>query len=210
MERRYTPHRTKVEARADGIKDISGYAAVYFNAGDPGTEYRLYDDLVERIMPGAFDEAIAQRHDVRALFNHDASMVLGRTEASTLRIETDSTGLRYVISPPNTQVGRDVVELLERGDVSGSSFAFVPTKVSWEERMNQKTKKTEYVRKIENVRLLDVGPVTYPAYESTTAGVRSADEAKDAAEQLLAYQKRKQAVAVRLRQITIDNDGLKA
>lgn len=206
MERRYTPQRTKVEARADGSKEIAGHAAVYYREDDPGTEYRLWDDLVERIMPGAFDDAIKQRHDVRALFNHDPSMVLGRSEASTLRLDTDATGLRYTIDPPNTQVGRDVVELLERGDVSGSSFAFIPTKVSWEERMDSTTRRVKYIRKIESVELLDVGPVTYPAYESTTAGVRSADEARDAVDDLQKYRDRKQAVAVRLRQITIDND----
>ena len=208
MERRYTPHPTKVEARADGGKEIVGYAAVFYREGDAGTEYRLYDDLVERIMPGAFDEAVDQRHDVRALFNHDPSMVLGRAEASTLRIDTDATGLRYSISPPNTQAGRDVVELLERGDVSGSSFAFIPTRVSWEERMDKNTKKVEYIRKIENVRLIDVGPVTYPAYESTTAGVRSADQAQDAVEELRKYRMRKQSVEVRLREISLDIDQI--
>ncbi len=206
MERRYTPQRTTVENRADGSKEIRGYAAVHYNPNDPGTEYRLYDDMVERIMPGAFDRAIEDQHDVRALFNHDSSMVLGRSESGTLKLASDATGLRYVVDPPNTQIGRDVVELLSRGDVSGSSFAFLPTKVSWEDRMDSDTRKVTYIRKIEDVELLDVGPVTYPAYDSTTAGVRSAEDAKDAIAGLREYQSRQRDVEVRLRQIKLDSD----
>jgi HK97 family phage prohead protease len=188
---------------------ISGYAAVYYDAGDPGSEYRLWDDLVERIMPGAFDSAIRDNHDVRALFNHDPSMILGRL-GTTLRISSDATGLRYAIDPPDTQVGRDVVQLLSRGDVSGSSFAFVPLKVSWEELHDTESRKVTYVRKIEDVQLLDVGPVTYPAYESTTAGVRAAEDAADARAARRDYLLRKQAVAVRLRCIDIDNAAFHA
>jgi HK97 family phage prohead protease len=210
VERRYTPRQTRVEARADGAKQIKGYAAVYYDPKDAGTEYRIWDDFVERIMPGAFDAAIEDGHDVRGLFNHDATLVLGRSEAGTLRLESDSTGLRYLIDPPNTQAGRDVVELLERGDVSGSSFAFVPTKVSWEEQRDQATNKTTYIRKIESVQLLDVGPVTYPAYQSTTAGVRSESEAKDAMQGLREFQNREREVRVRLRILDLDDQSFSA
>jgi uncharacterized protein len=165
--------RPTLTKRDAGLPMISGYAAVYYDSADPGTEYRLWEDLVERIRPGAFDRAVRE-DDVRALFNHDSSLILGRSTSKTLRLSLDSRGLRYEIDPPDTQVGRDLVANLERGDVSGSSFAFMPTKTTWQE-LRDSTGKTTYVRWIDEVELFDVGPVTYPAYSSTEAGLRSAE-----------------------------------
>ena len=106
----------------------------------------------------------------RGLFNHDSSQVLGRVANGTVKLMTDDRGLRYEITPPDTQVGRDVVALLERGDVTGSSFAFMPTKTAFE-------KGQEYnVRWIQDLTLLDVGPVTYPAYTSASSAVRSVSD----------------------------------
>lgn len=158
--------------RADGLPAITGYAAVFYDAADPGTEYRLWSDMVERVRPGAFDRAIRE-DDVRALFNHDEDKVLGRTVSKTCRLSVDAKGLRYEIDPPDTQCGRDVVTVLGRGDVSGSSFAFIPTRTSWEEIRDADTGAITYVRWIEDVKLYDVGPVTFPAYQSTEAGTRN-------------------------------------
>ena len=95
MERRFTQSVTAaVEKRADGRRAIVGHAAVYYRADDPGTEYQLFPDLKERIMPGAFDRA-AREDDVRALFNHQPDNLLGRTTAKTLALTIDEKGLRY-------------------------------------------------------------------------------------------------------------------
>ena len=175
-ERRSCSHpdaAARLETRADGRPVITGYAAVYHRADDPGTEFTLYEDasfrLVERIAPGAFDRAVAD-DDVRALFNHDADHVLGRTRAGTLRLSVDERGLRYEIDPPDTQTARDVVEMLRRGDVSGSSFAF-----NIRAEQIDKSDKAVWVRTLTDLSLFDVGPVTYPAYKGTEAGVRSGD-----------------------------------
>lgn len=165
-------HRTglpvKVETRAGGTGPvIAGYAAVFYDAADPGTEYRLWEDIVERIMPGAFDRAVRDKHDVRALFNHDASRVLGRTQSGTARLSVDARGLRYEIDPPDTQDGRDVVKLIERGDVSASSFGFVPMVTAYREEGKV------YVVERQDVDLFDVSPVTFPAYTATEVGVRA-------------------------------------
>jgi hypothetical protein len=70
-----------IEQRAEGDKNvITGYGAVFYNSADPGTEYSLFSDMVERIGPNAFDDAL-NRDDVRGLFNHDSSMLLGRMGA---------------------------------------------------------------------------------------------------------------------------------
>ncbi|HEX4612079.1 MAG TPA: HK97 family phage prohead protease [Urbifossiella sp.] len=169
LQRRYTrsADRVALQARADGKPStITGYAAVFYDPSDPGTEYRLYDDLVERIMPGAFDRALRE-DDVRGLFNHDDNLILGRTAAGTMRLSVDRRGLKYEIDPPDTTTARDLLESLRRGDVSGSSFAFKPKDTST--RIVDGT----YILERNAVYLFDVGPVCFPAYTGTEAGVRS-------------------------------------
>jgi HK97 family phage prohead protease len=168
LERRYTrpAQRVAVETREGGKRTITGYAAVFYDASDPGTAYRLWDDVEERILPGAFDRAVRE-DDVRGLFNHEDSQLLGRTLSGTMRLSVDKRGLRYEIDAPDTQCARDLLQLLDRGDVTGSSFAFMPDDTSYRE--------TDGVYIIERraVRLFDVGPVAFPAYTATEAAARS-------------------------------------
>lgn len=181
MERRTTDQanaRVRIEDRAEGQSPrIVGYAAVYYD-GTERTEYKIFDDLVERIMPGAFDRALSEKHDARALFNHQPDNVLGRVSAGTVRLESDSVGLKYIIEPGDTTIAKDVMEHIRRGDVQGSSFRFHATGQAW------KTLNGVDFREVTDVDLGDVGPVTYPAYEATTADLRSsacegASEARD-------------------------------
>lgn len=164
---RVTP---QLETREDGQKVLTGYAAVFHRADDPGTEYTLWAGVVERVMPGAFDRALKEGDDVRALFNHKTDRVLGRSGAGTLRLSVDARGLRYEIDLPDTEDGRAVAELVRRGDITQSSFGFLPDDnggALWREEG------TRDIRELHSVRLYDVGPVTYAAYESTTASIRS-------------------------------------
>lgn len=182
MERRSLPAAgLAVEDRAAGDARrpvLAGYAARYYRADDPGTEYRVKlpdgRELAERIMPGAFDRA-AKDDDVRALFNHDPNALLGRTGAGTLRLYADAVGLRYEVDPPDTEVGRHVVELIRRGDLTGSSFGFVAERQAFPEHAGRR------VRELHAVRLLDVGPVVYPAYGAASVGLRADDGGADAA-----------------------------
>lgn len=156
---------------ADGPSVVAGYGAVFHNADDPGTEYWLWDDVVERILPGAFDRALQESDDVRSFFNHDANLILGRASAGTLDLSVDGTGLRYVVEPPDTAAARHVLESVARGDTTGSSFMFVPTATAWREE--DRDGDTVYIREIESVRLFEVGPVVFPAYESANSEARS-------------------------------------
>jgi uncharacterized protein len=169
MERRYLKSGASVRlAERGGNRYITGLSAVFFD-GREGTQYQLWDDHVERIRPGAFDRALAEADDVRGLYNHDASQLLGRTANGTLRLWTDRRGLLYEIQVDEHDPDHErVVAKIERGDLSGSSFAFKATSVAWEDVGDGRT-----VRWIESLRLYDVGPVTYPAYESTSVGLRS-------------------------------------
>lgn len=195
MERRYHPGIT-VEKREDGGHRIVGYAAVFYREDNDGTQFRMYDDLIERISPGAFDRAIKEGQDVRALFNHDPAYVLGRSKSGTMRLSVDATGLKYDVDMPDTVVARDLVTSIQRGDITGSSFGFVAKKVEWQ----RDDKLRADVRTLKDVDLLDVSPVAYPAYEATSADVRSGDATKDRD----AWRKSREAVEVRLRVLRLE------
>lgn len=157
-----------VECRAaEGEKPLlSGYAAIFGEATEIAGIFR------ERIAPGAFADAV-KRDDVRALFNHDANFVIGRTTSGTLRLVEDDRGLRYEADPPETTWARDLMVSVQRGDVNQSSFAFEVTEEEWDYGQRGEMP----LRTIKSVRLYDVSPVTYPAYESTTVSARSREAA---------------------------------
>jgi HK97 family phage prohead protease len=189
IERRYTTPEAAglaIETRGEGDEAqavLVGYAAVFYRAADPGTEYWIWDDLVERIMPGAFANALKEGDDARALFNHEVDNLLGLRSNGTVRLSTDKTGLKYEIDLPDTNLGRDLVELVGRGDVPGSSFAFRTWggkrgKVTWTEETT--AGKSFDIREIHDLELADVGPVTRPAYTATTTGLREAAGEQDA------------------------------
>lgn len=141
---------------------IVGYAAVFDSMSDDLGGFR------EVIRPGAFAAGLASA-DIFALVNHDPSKILGRAKAGTLRLSEDSRGLRIEIDPPDTSVGRDTMESMRRGDMSGMSFRF---------RVNQggdtwRKEPTGVVRELRSVAIDDVSVVTYPAYRDSEAAIRS-------------------------------------
>lgn len=172
-ERRYLgsePSGIEIRKTAGKPTRLVGYAAVYFRSGIPGTQFELWPGMMERIREGAFDEAI-NRDDVRGLFNHDTNFLLGRTSSGTLHLSTDSRGLKYELDLPDTQAGRDVAVSAERGDLSGSSFAF-----GVREGGSRFTKDGDTeVRELTNLQLFDVSPVVFPAYSATSVSARSED-----------------------------------
>lgn len=138
---------------------IRGYAAIY------NSDSEWMGGFYEQIETGAFDDVLD--NDVRAYFNHDENLLLGRVSSGTLRISTDKRGLFYEVDLPNTTYANDLVELMKRGDVNQSSFAFLIEKDRWEQRGG-----TTY-RIIEKVsRLLDVSPVAQPAYPDATSELK--------------------------------------
>jgi HK97 family phage prohead protease len=153
-----------VEGRADGRAAIIGYAAVY---------NRLSLDLGgfrEEILPGAFDKILNRQRgkgDVVALFNHDSNIVLGRSSSGTLELSSDDKGLKYVVTPPVSRA--DVLELIQRRDVRGSSFAFTVDPKNESFRTGEDGKAIRQIREVSG--LYDVGPVLNPAYPSTSASV---------------------------------------
>jgi HK97 family phage prohead protease len=138
---------------------IRGYAAVFNQLSEPLYGFR------ERILPGAFKKSIDA--DVRALVGHDPSQIIGRTKSKTLILREEDHGLYTEIDPPNTQLGRDTVESIKRGDLDQMSFGFQVVKDEW------KHEERELVRELVAVDLFDVSVVAFPAYTQTEVSVRS-------------------------------------
>lgn len=165
-EREVRAFRLPIELRVEdgkegGLPSIRGHAAVFNELSEDLGGFR------EIIMPGAFDSALDRGDDVRALVDHDPSKIIGRAKAGTLTLNVDSKGLRVKIDPPDTSVGRDIVESIRRNDVDAMSFGFRTLSDNW--RMED----GEQIRELLDVELLDVSPVSFPAYPQTEVAVRS-------------------------------------
>lgn len=168
-----------VEARAvDGSTDlppITGMAALYFDPANPdATQYQLRPNVVERMSRGLFEGPLNASDDVLALQDHNPDLFLGRRSSGTLALSLNDRGLGYTIRTPNTRVGKDTLELIERRDITGSSFSMWKPKGHWSEESAGPVKR--YVRTVDSFeRIHDVGPVLAPAYSGTSAtiGARS-------------------------------------
>ncbi|MCG3463824.1 HK97 family phage prohead protease [Xenorhabdus bovienii] len=118
----------------------------------------LWDEFVEQFAPNAFRASLTASADVRALYEHDHMNLLGRTASGTLQLSEDATGLRFELTPPDTQLGRDVLILVERGDIAGMSFGFRALKDQWD------TGQAPYVRTVLEAELREITVTSLPAY----------------------------------------------
>jgi len=157
-----TELKTRVEPDAQDMY-IEGYFAVF------GRETELWPGAYEEIAPGAFDETL--NNDIRALINHDTTLVLGRTKAGTLELKTDSYGLwgRVKINP-NDSDAVNLYERVKRGDVDQCSFGFNITSEETDWRDDGTVKWT-----ITGIDLHEVSVCTFPAYEETGVQARKAE-----------------------------------
>jgi HK97 family phage prohead protease len=157
-----------LELREEGDEmSLVGYAALFNSRSEN------LGGFTEVIAPGAFSRSLKSRNDVKLLWNHDTSAVLGSTRAGTLTLVEDEKGLRVDAKLPNTTHGRDARELIKRGDVTGFSFGFsIPGKGgdAWNSEGTERT--------LRSVRLHEVSLTPFPAYTATngTASVRGLDK----------------------------------
>ncbi len=147
----------------DGNLYIEGCFAVF------GSEYRMWENAIETIDEDAFNETVDG--DVRALVNHDSTLVLGRTTAGTLTLRVDRTGLwGSILINQSDQDAMNLYERVKRGDVSQCSFGFDILDQSTEVMENGTT-----VWRLKKVELYEVSVVTFPAYEDTSVIARKKD-----------------------------------
>ncbi|GAB2702386.1 HK97 family phage prohead protease [Microbacterium marinum] len=179
IERRVIDREVELRAAPEGSKSpgiLAGYAVVFDSLS------RDLGGWVEEIAPdaagaplegGVVDMALHTRVIARA--EHDSRLLLGTTDAETLRLYIDEVGVRYEVDLPNTGAGRDVAVLAERGDYRHSSFAFHALDVDWREDADGRL-----VRRVTRLVLSDVSPVADPAYWAATTGLqqRDVDEAR--------------------------------
>jgi hypothetical protein len=172
MKKEIERRTIKMEFRATMENEkpmIRGVAAVFNSPSEDLGGFR------EKISPGAFKSAI-ENSDIRALFNHDSNMILGRTTSKTLRVAETENGLEYECDMPDTTYARDLMTCMQRGDINQCSFGF---SIDEGDDEFEKDSLGQWTRTIKRVaRLYDVSPVTYPAYVSTECSLRSLEKAK--------------------------------
>jgi HK97 family phage prohead protease len=157
-------HDLEIRAEGDGMT-LRGYAAVFNSPSQPLP-------FIETIEPGAFRASLESKNDIKLLWNHDTSVVLGSTRAGTLRLIEDSRGLLVEANLPETQAGKDAAISIQRGDVTAFSFGFrIPA------GGDEWASASERILKRVNVHEVSVG-VAFPAYTATdgSANVRSMTE----------------------------------
>lgn len=161
-----TMQRFGVQLRAamDG-NTLVGHGAVFGQTARIGGTW-------ERLAPSAFDDVLADpATDVRALINHDPQFLLGRQSAGTLRLNVDNDGLAFEVDLPDTSYANDLRALVERGDLDGASFGFVPGDDMFDRAPDGRQRRTHT-----NVSaLVDVSAVTFPAYEGAGVALRSVE-----------------------------------
>jgi HK97 family phage prohead protease len=163
-ERRFTSVRVEIRAGAKDSMTIGGYAAKFARMS------QNLGGFVEQIDPAFFNKSRGDGWPgVVARYNHDDNMLLGTSGAGTLSLSVDEVGLGYDVALPTSR--GDVYELVQRGDVRQSSFAFIAFEDDW-----TTTDQGFPLRTLVSGRLLDVAPVNTPAYEDTSVGLRSLAE----------------------------------
>lgn len=158
--------RAALDVKASGRK-LTGYVARFDNEARIGS----FSEVIRR---GAFRASLDSGADILALADHDPKAVLGRTRTGTLELREDAEGLAFTLSLPDTQTGRDLVALAERGDLGGCSFGFTvnPDGERWDGNL----------RELRNVQLHEISIVqSWPAYANTEVNLRSRQPANQLA-----------------------------
>lgn len=167
------------QTREDGGNlSIEGYFAVF------NSNYEMGPGMSESIAPGAFSNTISG--DIRALINHDTTLVLGRTKAGTLRLNEDSRGLfGHIDINPNDGDAMNLYERVKRGDVDQCSFGFDIVREDTDISPDGSVHWT-----IKEVVLYEVSCCTFPAYESTNISARTEQAAEIKKRELQAWRER--------------------
>lgn len=162
-EVRTTTTPLRVERRAGKDRPvITGYGVVFA----PAKSLDL-GGFIEQVDPHAADASLRSKTEVKSFFNHDPMYVLGSTESGTLRLTTDTVGVKFEIDSPPTTWANDLLVSLGRGDIRGASFAFHVEEDEW------RTEGKVQLRTLKRIKIIEMGPCTNAAYPAASAGVRA-------------------------------------
>ena len=155
--------KTQIELRDDEKQSIIRALIPYNSLSEDLGGFR------EMLMPGCFSESNLTV-DVRSFWNHNQDIILGRCSSGTLRLNETEFGLGYEVSSPDTSWGKDAVASIRRGDVDATSFGFRTDGgvVEWDE-----SDPNCLVRRVIKGSLIEVSPVVFPAYPTSTVSTRS-------------------------------------
>lgn len=143
----------------------------------------LVGNRYEEFASGAFDQVLSQpTTDVAAFWNHNRDMLLGRQSAGTVEVDTsDPEAIKFGIDLPDTSYANDIRVLAERGDIGGMSFGFVPGKV---ERFTAPDGR-EGRRHLQVSDLVEISPVSLPAFAGTSVALRSQPDGESIGSQIV-------------------------
>lgn len=152
--------RRNFEVKQKG-RTLYGYAALFNSSTNLG-------EFAEVIRPGAFTRTLSalSAQNIRAIYEHDNKSLLGKVGSKTLRLKQDDVGLAFELDLPDTTLGRDLVELVTRGDISGCSFGFLPVSDSWKDG-------DVPLRELRDVDLFEITLTSQPAYADTSVQLRA-------------------------------------
>jgi uncharacterized protein len=161
--RSITAAEYRVSTNADGSKIVSGYAIRY---NSQSVDLGGFKEIVAR---GALTRTLKESPDVLCLRDHKSELLLGRTLSGTLTLEDQPAGLRFTVNLPATTAGNDLAESLSRGDIDSCSFGFSVQEDEWTP-LGQRPA----VRTVLDLDLYEISITSFPAYQSTSAALRSA------------------------------------
>jgi HK97 family phage prohead protease len=153
----------RVETNATGGHSVSGYAIVF------NSESVDLGGFTEIVAPNALARTLIDNPDVLCLRDHKQELLLGRTISGTLTLKTDDTGLYFTCSLPATSSGNDLAESLRRGDIDSCSFGMVVVRDAWSIDLNGNDRRT-----LLDIDVYEISIVSFPAYEASSASLRSA------------------------------------
>ena len=154
MEKRIFNIENRFETKENGVESVVGYGSIFNSRSEN------LGGFYEYISPTAISQETIDKSDVRALINHDASLILARNTAGTLDLSVDEKGLRYSFQIPETSYGKDLAINMKNGNLNQSSFAFTVGSDDWSTDDNGNDIRT--ITAID--RLYDISVVSYPAY----------------------------------------------
>lgn len=153
----------RVATSDDGTHSVSGYAIVF---NSPSMDLGGFTEVVG---PGSLARTLSGNADVLCLRDHKPELLLGRTTSGSLTLVEDQIGLQFTCSLPATSAASDLAESLRRGDINSCSFGFAAFNDTWTQ-----DSQGNILRNLLDIELFEISIVSFPAYESTSASIRSA------------------------------------